>query len=162
MAWAPFIVLHSSSSNLLSGEGQKHGKKKEGKKGGKKVEPALISFFSTNYNLSFIWHFIGHIYLCFFPLTYLSLSHYSLVLIEFLHFGGNSGNCRHKLAGKKPGVRKAAPGGCQMPKPKVLLTAACLEHFGVSEQEQSSGLWACILHRCKFCILSNHRLWRQN
>lgn len=88
--------------------------------------------FSTNYNLSFIWHFIGHVYLCLFPLISLSLSHYSLVLMEFLHFGGNSKLLLWKLETQtsKEETRSQKSSPMRSPKePKVLFPDACLEFF---------------------------------
>lgn len=132
MAWAPFIVLYSSSSNLLSGEGQKDGKKKEGKKERKKVEPALNSLvqiltfpLSDTLLATFTYvHFPSSIYLC----VTIPWSWRNSSILEITQ-SYCSGNCRHRLAGKKPGVTEAALWGHQMPEPKVLFTAACLEHF---------------------------------
>jgi len=166
-AWAPLTVFCSSSSNLLFGGHAEEWKKKK-----------LRLLSPIQYKLrTFLYLTLhgAHIPFYSFPPSPIQLrpnicwSWWTSSILEVTQ-SCCCGNCGNKLAGKKPGVRKTALGSrkissFQLPNARAQSAFHCSSFgtlFGISEQEQNSGLRACVLCWCKFCTSSHHRLWRQN
>lgn len=115
---------------------------------------------------------MGHIYLSTF-FSALHLFHLCLTIpwpwwtISILEVTQScwSGNCGNKLAGKKPGMRKAALrshkiSSFYMPNARAQSAFHCCLFgtiLGMSERDQNSELRAHMLCWCKFCTSSHSR-----